>query len=98
MVSLAGEMVTWKLLLHLAADTVWVGAVARTSSDTSRSTSNRLARIIIVTGNPIPHPARNPPSFSYTVRGLTGPVGVVSLRVFKTMATRFTFRRIRCAA
>ena len=48
MVSLVGETVTWKSLLHFAADTVWIGVAERTTPDTSRSISNRFARIMIV--------------------------------------------------
>jgi hypothetical protein len=45
--------VTWKSLLHLAADTLCIGAAARTNPDASRSISNRLARIITVTTTPV---------------------------------------------
>ena len=48
-VSLVGEMVTWKTVSHFLADTVYVGTSARTSPDTSRSISNRAANIIIAT-------------------------------------------------
>jgi hypothetical protein len=41
--------VTWKSLLHLAADTLCIGAAARTNPDTSRSISKRFTRIMIVT-------------------------------------------------